>query len=49
MLNYFLFEYYEAGNAFRGYITAKWLDGEVVADSKSWDMTETGFDDFGLL
>jgi hypothetical protein len=45
----FRLEYYETGNAFRGYATAKWQDGEALFDEKCWDMTDADFKELGLL
>ena len=44
----FRLEYYETGIAFRGVYTAKWQDGEVLADDEYWNMTEEDFKELGF-
>jgi hypothetical protein len=45
----FRLEYYETGMAFRGFVTAKWQDGEVACENQCWDMTDKDFEELGLL
>jgi len=45
----FRLEYYETGDAFRGYTAAEWQDGEVLLDEQRWDMTEKDFEELGFL
>jgi hypothetical protein len=44
----FRLEYYETGMAFRGVVTAKWRDGEVMVEDSSWNMTDEDFKELGL-
>jgi hypothetical protein len=44
----FRLEYYETGTAFRGVVTAKWRDGEVMVEDSSWNMTDEDFKELGL-
>jgi hypothetical protein len=45
----FRLEYYETGNAFRGYAAAKWDDGGLELEELCWDMTDVDFEELGLL
>jgi hypothetical protein len=45
----FRLDYYEPGMAFRGMVTAKWQDGEVLVEDHCWNMTEMDFAELGLL
>jgi hypothetical protein len=45
----FRLEYYELGMLFRGEITAKWQDGEVVTDEKDWNMTDEDMKELGFM
>jgi hypothetical protein len=45
----FRLEYYETGNAFRGIVTAYWQDGEVALDDNNWNMTDSDFEELGLV
>jgi hypothetical protein len=44
----FTLEYAEPGMAFRGVAIAKWQNGRVLLDDKSWNMTEKDFRELGL-
>jgi hypothetical protein len=45
----FRLEYYETGRAFRGIVTAKWHDGDVLLEDKNWNMRDQDFEELGLL
>jgi hypothetical protein len=45
----FRLEYYETGNAFRGIVTAYWQDGEVALEDNNWNMTDSDFEELGLV
>ncbi|MDR0475225.1 MAG: hypothetical protein LBH43_16320 [Treponema sp.] len=45
----FRLEYYEAGMAFRGTVTARWNGDEVLLEDNGWNMTEKDFEELGLL
>jgi hypothetical protein len=45
----FTLEYAEPGMMFRGEATAKWKDGGVLLEDKSWDMTDKDLKELGLL
>jgi hypothetical protein len=45
----FRLEYYETGMAFRGIVTAWWQDGEVVLEDNNWNMTDSDFEELGLV
>jgi hypothetical protein len=45
----FRLEYYEAGMAFRGIVTARWQGKEVLLEDNCWDMTDKDFKELGLL
>ena len=45
----FRLEYYETGAAFRGIYIAKWKDGKVHVEDKSWNMADEDFEELGFL
>jgi hypothetical protein len=45
----FRLEYFEAGMAFRGIVTAWRQNGGVVLEDNNWNMTDRDFEELGLL
>jgi hypothetical protein len=44
----FRLEYYEVGMAFRGVVTAKWYDGDVLLEEKNLNMTDQDFEELWM-
>jgi hypothetical protein len=45
----FRLEYYEEGNAFRGVVTAEWVNGEALLEDNCWGMTDNDYEELGLV